>query len=144
MFLFKFSFPINSQMLLLLSTVIIYIPLYAYQFQILNLVVVVIYSITLSSGYLCSLLILLSPLYLSKSNNIMNRKQIILIVPAQLIVALIHRGKAALFILQCFSSSNANFDVCLHDQSAASDTSTVCISLSWAISHQFMYLEYLP
>lgn len=50
MFLFKFSFPINSQMLLWLSTVIIYISLYAYQFQILDLVVVVIYSITL--GYL--------------------------------------------------------------------------------------------
>lgn len=35
---------------LLLSSVIIYILLYAYQFQILNLMVVVIYSITL--GYL--------------------------------------------------------------------------------------------
>lgn len=83
MFLFKFSVPINSQMLLLLSIVIIYIPLYAYQFQILNLVVVVIYYITLSVGYLCSFMILLSPLYLSKSNNIMSRKQIILIAQTQ-------------------------------------------------------------
>lgn len=41
-------------MLLLLSIAIIYIPLYAYQFQILNLVDVVIYSITLSLGYLLS------------------------------------------------------------------------------------------
>lgn len=83
MFLFKFSVPINSQMLLLLSIVIIYIPLYAFQFQILNLVVVVIYYITLSVGYLCSFMILLSPLYLSKSNNIMSRKQIILIAQTQ-------------------------------------------------------------
>lgn len=83
MFLFKFSVPINSQMLLLLSIVIIYIPLYAYQFQISNLVVVVIYYITLSVGYLCSFMILLSPLYLSKSNNIMSRKQIILIAQTQ-------------------------------------------------------------
>lgn len=82
-------------MLLLLGIVIIYIPLYAYQFQILNLVVVVIYSITLSLGYLCSFLIQLSPVYLSKSNNIMNRKQIILIVPTQLIVALIHQGQSS-------------------------------------------------
>lgn len=79
MFLFKFSFPINSQMLLLLSIVIIYIPLYAYHFQILNLVDVPIYSITLSLGYLRSFMIMLSPLYLSKSNSNMNRQQIILI-----------------------------------------------------------------
>lgn len=53
-FYLNFHFPINSQMLLLLSIAIIYIPLYAYQFQILNLVDMVIYSITLSLGYLLS------------------------------------------------------------------------------------------
>lgn len=40
-------------------------------------------------------MILLSPLDLSKSNNIRNRKQIILIAQTQLIVALIHQGQSS-------------------------------------------------
>lgn len=72
-FYLKFHSLSTQQMFLLLSMGIIYGPLYASKFRILNFVVVSTYCTTLSLGYLCSFMILLSLLYLPKF-NMMNRK----------------------------------------------------------------------
>jgi len=52
-------------------------------------------------------------------------------------------GKVALLIVQSSSSTSPDFDISLHNQSAASDNNVVYISLSWAMSYLSRCLERL-